>query len=77
MRLLDGEPSRWPPANGAYWRQNSTWWCITPNGLYGNLSAHSVTEHEDGTITVAPSILVTGHDRSWHGYLEKGVWRNV
>jgi hypothetical protein len=46
-----------------------------------NLAAHSVIEHEDGTITVSPSILITpcrtGEDRamSWHGFLEKGVWR--
>ena len=55
------------------------WYCTTPNGLFGNLSAHRVVEHEDGTITVSPSILVTsGHDHkepSWHGFLERGVWR--
>lgn len=31
-----------------------------------------VTEHEDGTISASPSID-TG---SWHGYLERGVWRS-
>ena len=44
----------------------------------GRLSAHTVIEHEDGTITVSPSILVYGHHgRQWHGYLERGVWREV
>jgi hypothetical protein len=44
----------------------------------GNLRNHEVTEHEDGTITVSPSILCTGHfDKQWHGYLERGVWRKV
>lgn len=33
---------------------------------------------EDGTITVSPSILISHWEgRSWHGYLERGVWREV
>lgn len=56
----------------------SIWWCCTPNGHYGNLGGHDVTEHEDGTITVSPSIAVTYGDREvWHGFLERGVWREV
>lgn len=47
----------------------------------GSLSAHEVMEHADGTITVSPSILITGEDGNgairWHGYLENGVWREV
>ena len=49
-------------------------------GWGGNLTNHQVTEHEDGTITVSPSILVTfpGTDwPQWHGYLEHGVFREV
>lgn len=43
--------------------------------LFCNLERHTVTEHDDGSITVSPSILVSsGHD-SWHGFLERGVWR--
>ena len=59
------------------------WWMRPPqsNGFYsgpGNLSKHQITEHEDGTITVFPSILVYGHhDKTWHGYLERGIWREV
>lgn len=60
---------------------DGTWYCCTPNGHSGNLSAHQVTEHEDGTITVAPSILVsggrTGSVELWHGFLERGVWRDA
>lgn len=48
--------------------------------LLGNLAAHTVREHEDGTISVRPgdgssnSILVQGGaDRSWHGFVEHGV----
>lgn len=51
------------------------WMARTPNGFTGDLSNHKVTEHDDGTITVSPSILVTRGEKSWHGYLEKGVWR--
>ncbi len=70
---------------GDYWFDNQTqsWFGCVPNGLWCNLKAHTVVEHEDKTITVSPSILVTGHDNEknekarWHGYLERGVWREV
>lgn len=58
------------------------WNCKTPNGHYGNLMNHTVVEHEDGTITVTPSILVSKCRKDgwkgkelWHGHLERGVWR--
>lgn len=56
------------------------WYCRVPVPGFGTggLGKHQVTEHEDGTITVSPSILCTGHfDKQWHGYLERGVWREV
>lgn len=58
------------------------WFACTPNGLMANLKSHDVTEHEDGTITVFPSIKVASLygkriDKQWHGYLERGVWREV
>lgn len=54
----------------------STWMVRTPNGHLGDLAAHDVVEHEDGTITVSPSILVSdGTGELWHGYLERGEWR--
>lgn len=47
--------------------------------LIGCLSGHKVVEHEDGTITVSPSILISYSggegDFSWHGFLERGIWR--
>jgi len=61
----------------------------TPNGLVCSLRNHTVIEHEGGTITVSPSIVVDGLklenqfirinevNAHWHGYLEKGVWREV
>lgn len=47
--------------------------------VIANLSAHDVVEHDDGTITVAPSILVSQPHKGtlWHGYLERGMWREV
>lgn len=60
---------------GAYGKRDGVWYCCTPNGLAGNLCNHSVVEHNDGTITVSPSILVAQrHPISWHGYLKQGVW---
>lgn len=74
-----GEYSKGPDGN---------WHGMTPNGHGCNLTAHAVTEHEDGTITVSPSILVLSWPDSpgeprpraerelWHGFLEHGVWRS-
>jgi len=62
---------------------NGEWYARTPTGHLGNLSQHEVTEHEDGTITVRPSILITMRDTErrqdfelWHGYLDRGHWRS-
>lgn len=64
---------------GGYWRTAAgTWMCGLPAPGFGigNLTKHTVTEHDDGTITVSPSILVeTGDGRRWHGWLQRGVWR--
>lgn len=56
------------------------WYCRVPAPRFGTggLAKHQVIEHEDGTITVSPSILCTGYDgQQWHGYLEKGEWREA
>lgn len=72
-------------APGDYGQDNDgDWYARPPNGHLGSLASHEVTEHEDGTITVAPSILVRwdgqrdGVDvvEEWHGYLERGLWRS-
>lgn len=83
MSTTQGKRVEWPegllkPGEYAKHPETDVWYCSTPNGHYGNLVAHDVTEHEDGTITVSPSILVTtgrGDRELWHGYLERGVWR--
>lgn len=58
--------------------KGAMWFCCTPSGDHGNLMLHTVTEHEDKTITVSPSIRIfDGEGDRWHGYLERGVWREV
>lgn len=57
-------------------------WVVTPGG-HGpsQLRGWDLTEHDDGTITVSPSILAhpapPAHPAEWHGFLERGVWREV
>jgi hypothetical protein len=64
---------------GDYAKRRGQWFGRIPNGdlfLTANMTNHSVVEHEDGTITVSPSILCDGGmNGRWHGYLERGVWR--
>jgi hypothetical protein len=62
-----------------YWRQDGVWWIYLPRGGAGRLTQHTVIEHEDGTITVRPSIGMrkTGGGFARHGFLERGVWREV
>jgi hypothetical protein len=77
-RLEDG---RYPEQPGDYSRVDGEWWAKVPatGCSSGSLRDHEVEEHEDGTITVTPSILMPAHgDRpGWHGYLERGTWREV
>ncbi len=51
-------------------------WYARPPGMHtGSLQNHAVEEHEDGTITVSPSIRIAdGRGKSWYGYLRRGVW---
>lgn len=61
-------------APGEYTQWNGEWYGCTPNGLLAGLRQHHITEHADGTITVAPSILCSQGTASWHGYLKAGIW---
>ena len=56
------------------------WMCRVPAPGFGvgALGNHTVVEHEDGTITVSPSILCYGHHyKQCHGYLQRGIWREI
>lgn len=60
----------------------TVWGYHSPDGGgLGILAIHTVREEEDGTISVragdgsSNSILHHGSgDRTWHGYIEHGVW---
>jgi hypothetical protein len=67
----------WPLPGDYYFYPEAGWCAVTPDGRQCGLRGHDVTEHGDGTITASPSILVSGGEKSWswHGYLERGVWR--
>jgi hypothetical protein len=66
-----------PPRNGILWGR-------APDGEIVRIDERwSLTEHEDGTVTVGPllpggssSIQIHG-EHGWHGYLERGVWREA
>src|SRR4051812_24144420 len=77
-RLPDGSDWSRSVSWGAYWRgADGRWYAVTPNGLLAGLGLHRVTEHEDGTITVSPSIATRlPPDGFYHGYLERGEWRD-
>ncbi len=60
------------------------WGFSAPNGAgIGTLTKHTVREHENGTASIRPddgssnSVLLTGGDQSFHGYLERGEWREA
>ena len=60
------------------------WWFKHPDTYGLMLTQHQVAEHEDGTITVSPSIMVpklqpfggSNNGETIHGFLERGVWRD-
>jgi hypothetical protein len=70
-----------------YWHTTGGWQIYLPGCGLGGLKLHTVVENEDGTITVSPSILITsyatedgirlGKPITRHGFLTKGVWREV
>lgn len=64
---------------GEYWRNGNRWCAITPrHDHFVDVTTWTVTEHDDRTITVAPSIFVNqGKSNAWHGFLERGTWREV
>jgi hypothetical protein len=79
IRVRDGV--RLDLSRVCYWDKDGEWFLYLPGCGIGSLREHEVVEHEDGTITVQPSILMTGHNQGQettvHGYLERGVWRGA
>lgn len=72
IHLLKPEEVARDPGTGIYYAR-------TPNGHLANFTYHEVTEHEDGTVTVSPSISVSlgVAGEGYHGYLERGAWRSA
>lgn len=62
---------------GEYGQINGIWYCRPPGNHMGSLERHEVVEHEDGTITVKPSILIDDGRNKWHGFLVKGEWQEA
>lgn len=65
-----------------YGRYAGAWWVKPPqpegsDAIINLDNRWAVTEHEDGTITVSPSIHMYANNQhpEWHGFLEAGVWR--
>lgn len=59
------------PEDSPAYRVGRRWIITAPDGSKGSLTAdsHTVTEHEDGTITVEPSLVMPS---GWHGWLRRG-----
>jgi hypothetical protein len=60
---------------GDYWkRRDGSFYLNSPDGEHGAVNERwTVIEHEDGTITVSPSIWFNT-PRGWHGFLKAGIW---
>lgn len=65
-----------------YWNDYRSGWmvCVPVKveqgiGCLASLKYHKVEEHEDGTITVTPSIVV--ETCNYHGFLIRGQWSNA
>lgn len=71
--LAAGEYGKWNP--GHLPPRGGDWYAVPPGtDLVANLASHQIVEHEDGTITVLPSIRVSNGKETWHGFLKRGQW---
>lgn len=68
----------WVKPGDYYKRSDGSWFVMSPSGESGGVDPKrwTITEHEDRTITVHPSIWFD-KPNGWHGFLERGVWRQV
>ncbi|HDH51249.1 MAG TPA: hypothetical protein ENH04_07565 [Nitrospirae bacterium] len=75
----DEQGNLWFPQGEPTYGQDGKgeWLMRHPNAGVGSLANHDVVEHEDGSITVSPSILMKGVDGEVHGHLERGVWQDA
>ena len=82
-KYLDRETGEPLAANRPGNLTNTVWGYYSPDGNgMGTLMLHTVREEDDGTISIRPgdgssnSVLHSGgaQGKSWHGYVEHGVW---
>jgi len=71
-RLYDTSPHLFKP--GEYGKWEGEFYLRSPKGLLANLGNHTIVEHDDFSITVRPSILVSDRVDSDHGYFTRGEW---
>lgn len=75
------KPARYGRATAERVRDSRAgWWEVTtPDGHVGSLNpeVHKIEEHDDGTITVSPSLdMSKRHPGGWHGYLRRGIFES-
>lgn len=59
-----------PPAHPDFSGEGE-WWLKAPDGTMNAARHHTVTVHDDGTISCSPSLVFTS---GWHGFLANGEW---
>lgn len=71
----DFEPGDYCLIDGVVWAREPG----DKGGALMALTEWKITEEEDGTLSLSPSIWVNKHHNppGWHGYLEHGKWREV
>lgn len=80
-RRVPPDTKPWDLEPGDYTVVDGVPWARLPDGFGPcRLKGWAVTENDDGTITLAPSILARvppDGEPGWHGFLERGVFREV
>lgn len=80
MSRRPDETKPWELEAGDYAKYKGRVFVVPPDGVGPlDVSSWSNTWHDDGTLTVSPSINrhpVNG-DAGWHGFLERGEWRQA
>lgn len=72
-------------APGDYcWDGGPILWGAAPDGSICRIDERwSITQHEDGTVSVGPTApgemfsIWVNKPTGWHGFLERGVWRDA
>lgn len=74
QRVEDIAEAAKTPNKISYWKENDGWWVWMPGVGAASVRKHGATENADGTLTLNPSLLMTGGKFHRHGYLQNGCW---